>query len=296
MTSATILGFGEIGKALHAVLSQKSDITLECWDKNIDILPTQKPLQDIVPQSDIVFLCVPTWLIRSALQSIHEFLKPGAILVSVSKGFEKESCTRIDALIESIVDGERSLVFIGGPMIAEELVTGARTRAIAASANERARETVGELFHGTSLAIDPSDDLEGIVTAASLKNIYALGLGISDALNLGANAHGVLLSLAAREMMHIVVAHGGRAESALGFAGLGDLVATSQSPNSTNYTTGVRFARGLPPLRGSEALNTLPCIAKTMEEHMADMPFLSAIVAIVEDKQDPKTVIETLLR
>ena len=290
-----ILGFGEIGKALHAVLQNQPNITLKCWDKNADILPHQEPLATMIPGCDILFVCVPTWLIRSALQEIHHFLKPEAILVSVSKGFEKETCTRVDKLFTNICQSDHPFVFLGGPMIAEELIAGTKSRAIVSSTSPEALNTVFTLFEHSILTVETSDDLEGIVTAASLKNIYALGIGIGDGLNIGSNGHGVLISKAIREMMHIVVAHGGRAESALGLAGLADLVATAQSPNSTNYTTGVRFARGLPPLHGSEAMNTIPCIATTMKDMLDDLPLLKAIHNIVTNSADAAKNIEAIL-
>lgn len=295
MMTVGILGYGEIGKAIDTALSKKTELRIERWDKNVDILPNQSALATIIPACDVVFVCIPTWLVRSALQSIRELLKPETIIVSVSKGFEKESCTRVDDLFTAIVGNANSIVFLGGPMIAEELIAETATKAIAASTNEHARRVMDELFAGTIIGLETSDDFEGVITAASLKNIYALGLGICDALNLGANAHGVFLAQATREMMHVVVSHGGRAESALGLAGLADLVATSQSPNSTNYTTGVRFARGLAPLRGSEALNTLPCIIKTMSSVIADLPFLRAIHAVVVDGADAKRTMLELL-
>lgn len=295
MNTVGILGYGEIGKAIHAVLSQNSVLTIHCWDKNIDIIPNQKPLKEIIPLCDVIFICIPTWLLRSALREIEPLLKPTTILVSMSKGFEKETCTRIDALFQDVAKLHNPLVFLGGPMIAEEVVTGTRTRAVAASNSESARNTIETLFSGTTVSIETSDDFEGVITAASLKNIYALGLGIADAFNLGANAHGVLITQALREMMHVVVTHGGRAESALGVSGLADLIATAQSPNSTNYTTGIRFARGLPPLRGSEALNTLPCITKTMSAVIADLPFLRTIESIVLHKANPEESMKTLI-
>ncbi len=295
MITIGILGFGEIGKALHHILSAQKELVIDAWDKNADILPNQRPLSEFVPICDVIFVCVPTWLIRSALHSIHRLLKDEAILVSLSKGFEKETCTRVDHLFGNFCV-DHPLVFIGGPMIAEELIASTPSQGIASSLNPEALSTVVKLFEGSTLTIESSDDFEGVVTAASLKNVYALGIGIGDGLNLGSNGHGILVSMAVQEMMHIVVANGGRAESALGLAGLADLVATTQSPNSTNYTTGIRFARGLPPLRGSEALNTIPCIITSMKDLLDDMPLLKALHAIVVDGKDPTATMKAVLK
>ena len=89
-------------------------------------------------------------------------------------------------------------------------------------------------------------------------------------------------------MMNIISKIGGISETALGPAGLGDLVATSQSVNSTNYTTGIRFAQGLAPTRGSEALNTIPCIVKIPNINLKELPFLKAIYNIVVLKMPVK--------
>lgn len=291
-----ILGFGEIGKAIHHVLTANTELTLQCWDKNVDIIRHQLPLESFVPTCDVIFLCVPTWLIRSATQSIRNFLKPGTIIVSVSKGFEKETCTRVDHLLIELLDKKMNpFVFIAGPMIAEELMTSTPTHAMVVSNDKHAQEIIMDLFAPTTLTMSPSDDLEGIITAASLKNIYALGLGIGDAVNLGANAHGVLITQAIREMMLIISAQGGDAMSAITVAGIGDLVATAQSPNSTNYTTGVRLARGEAPLRGGEAVNTLPCIAHMMKNEWEHLPFMQAINEIVLNKANPTEKISQVI-
>jgi glycerol-3-phosphate dehydrogenase (NAD(P)+) len=252
----------------------------------------------MIPQCTVLFLCVPTWLLRSAIQEIKPFLTPGTILVSVSKGFEKETCTRVDHLIASLLpDKTYPFVFLAGPMIAEELVTGAPTEALAVSHNDSARKTVIDLFAKSSLSIHASDDVEGVITAASLKNIYALGVGICDGLDLGATAHGCFLSHAVREMQNIILAHHGNPETALSIAGIGDLIATTQSQHSTNYTTGIRLARGLEPQRGSEGLNTLSCLARMKNDgELPKTPFLSAIADIVLKKMEPHTRLRALLQ
>lgn|SRR3989338_338977 len=284
ITQVVILGYGEIGKAIHHLLLPQTDITVTCWDKNSDIVPEQQTLEAILPTCDVLFVCVPTWTTRSALQSIHPFLKPETIVVSPSKGFEKETCHRVDTLFPQNLPLHNPFVFLGGPMIAEEISAGLAAIGVAASTSIEARTIVAKLFDRTPLVICQTDDVAGAVLAAALKNIYALGLGICDGLNMGSNIHGALVSQATREMMRIIATVDGNPETALGPAGLGDLVATAQSANSTNYTTGIRFAQGLKPVRGSEALNTIPCIVNIPGVVLSDIPFLQAIYRIVVDK------------
>lgn len=280
-TQVVILGYGELGKALHHLLRPHTEITVTCWDKNSDILPEQHPLESLIPACDILFVCVPTWTARSALQSIHSLLKPNTIVVSPSKGFEKETCHRVDTLFPQNLPPENPFVFLGGPMIAEEILAGLPAIGVAASASPQARNAVALLFSQTPLVVGQTADVTGTVLAASLKNIYALGLGICDGLALGSNLHGALVAQATHEMIQIISQTGGEAHTALGPAGLGDLVATAQSNNSTNYTTGVRLAHGQKPVRGSEALNTIPCIENVPGVVLSALPFLHAIHNIV---------------
>lgn len=295
-TQVVVLGYGEFGKAIHHLLLPQTDITVTCWDKNSDIIPEQHTLQSIIPTCDVLFICVPTWTSRSALQSVRPFLKPSTIVVSPSKGFEKETCHRVDTLFPQNLPNHNPFVFLGGPMIAEEISAGLAAVGIAASTSADARNTVARLFENTPLVVCQTDDISGAVLAAALKNIYALGLGICDGLNMGSNIHGALVSQAAQEMMHMMKTVGGSPNTALGPAGLGDLVATAQSANSTNYTTGIRFAQGLKPVRGSEALNTIPCIVNIPGIVLSELPFLQTVYqTVVERKPAKEAMLSTLL-
>ncbi len=294
-TTVTILGQGEMGRALAHVLAARIDIHQERWDKNTSIVPDQRSLSVIVPASDIVFVCVPTWSARGVLQTIAPLLAPTTIVVTLCKGFEKETCTNVHDLFTRNLPSATPFVFLGGPMIAEELMNDLPTVALVTSANPHARAIITALFAHTVVATQESDDIVGATLSGALKNVYALGLGMSDGLNLGRNTHGILLTRAVEEMVRIVVALGGKRETALGIAGMGDLVATSSSAQSTNYSTGVRFAQHLPPLCGSEALNTLACIQSVLRDHVASIPFFEAINAVGEAGYDPRAAISTLL-
>ncbi len=294
-TQVVILGYGEFGKAIHHLLLPQTDVTVTCWDKNSDIIPEQHPLQTIIPTCDVLFVCVPTWTTRSALQSIHPFLNPKTIVVSPSKGFEKETCRRVDTLFPQNLPNHNPFVFLGGPMIAEEILAGLPAIGVAASTSVDARSVVATLFDRTPLVVCQTDDLAGAVLAAALKNIYALGLGICDGLQMGSNIHGALVAQATREMMHMIETIGGNPQTAFGPAGLGDLVATAQSANSTNYTTGTRFAQNLKPVRGSEALNTIPCIVNIPGVVLADIPFLRSIYGVVVEKSPAREAFLTAL-
>ncbi len=286
-TTILILGYGEIGSAIGKTLAQNAKNIIIPWDKNVDKVPGQPPLETAISQADVIFLCVPTWILGNAIQSIVGTFKPGTILVTVAKGFEKESCRTVPEVIAQS-NGLHPHVHLGGPMLAEELQAGKPSAALAASTNAKARRTIASLFNATSLKVETSQDFIGVSMAGALKNVYAIGMGILDGLELGANARGWYLAKALEEMRLITEAFGGKAKSTVGLAGLGDLVATGTSEHSSNYAVGRELARGEAPSKSSEGLNTFPCLFKRLPELTSTLPLLKAIDDIVNRHSLPR--------
>lgn len=285
-TTVLMLGYGEIGSAIAKLLSHNEKVTVIPWDKNVNKVPGQPLLHDATRQADVIFLCIPTWVLGNAIQSITSAFKPGTILVTLAKGFEKESCKTVPEVIAEM-NGVHAHVHLAGPMLAEELHAGKPTVAIAASTNAKARRTIASLFRHTPLHVETSPDFVGTALAGALKNVYAIGMGAIDGLDLGANARGWYLVRALEEMQAITEAFGGKAKSVMGIAGLGDLVATGTSPHSGNYTVGRELARGEAPSRPCEGLHVLPCIIKRIPELTSSMPILKAIDDMVNKRAHP---------
>lgn len=285
--SVLVLGYGEIGSAIAHMLSTNTRIAVTAWDKNASKIPNQPPLESIVPGADVIVVCVPTWVLGNALQSIGALIKPGTILVTLTKGFEKESCRTVPDVVAQTLPAATH-VHLAGPMLAEELHAGSIATAVAASTNAAARKKVVSLFRGTALRVVPSADIVGVAIAGALKNVYAIGMGAIDELALGANARGWYTVRAVDEMRAVVEAFGGKKQSAFGIAGLGDLVATGTSTASGNYTVGRELARGAAPSKPSEGMHVLPCIFKRLPDLAATLPLLQAINIIVNEKGHPK--------
>ena len=286
-TNVVILGFGEIGSAIHNILQKNTRISLSAWDKNAHKLPEQVPLETLIPSADIVLVCVPTWILANALQSVKNLLKPECIIVTVAKGFEKESCRTLPEILAQTMPSTPH-VHLAGPMLAEELHAGKSAIAVVASTNAKARRKVAALFRSTALKVTPSTDMIGVSMAGALKNVYAIGMGALEELELGANARGWYLVRAIEEMRVITEAFGGKAKSVMGMAGLGDLVATGTSPYSGNFTVGRELARGEAPSRPSEGLNVLPCLLRRLPEYSPKLPILNSIALLVERRTPPR--------
>jgi glycerol-3-phosphate dehydrogenase (NAD(P)+) len=251
-----MIGAGKIGSAIGKVLLSNK-VEVDFWDALPGKVKRQKPLEKIVPGADAVFLCLPSWCLRDAGTSIAPFISPKTSVVSVSKGLEKDTFLASDGVLHQVLPEGTSFVFLGGPLLADELLAGQPGIGVAASADPSALKKMKRLFVGTILHIETSDDVAGVVWSAVLKNIYAIGLGMTEGLGWGANARGWFVAKAVEEAGGILEDLGGRRETFHGTAGVGDMVATGFSPHSKNRTLGL-IGRRTERLRSSEGQVSLP--------------------------------------
>ncbi len=285
-----IIGYGEIGKALHAVLKEKPKVSVKIWDKNASKIPGQGTMHEILASSELVFLCVPSWTLRGALLEIHPHLVEGTGVVTLAKGIEQETCKTADDLLHDILVGH-PVGILGGPMIAEELSSGKPTVGVIGSSNANLRKQVRSIFRKTKLEIRTSADPKGVALCGVLKNAYTLAFGIADGLQLGDNAKGCLLTRAVREMRIIMKTLGGKQSTILSEAGIGDLFATGQSPHSRNHAVGLAIGSGA-KLDGlmSEGSMSLHCLENLLKTKLAELPLLAYLHEVMKNSRKPEDI------
>lgn len=283
-----IMGAGEIGRALAGVLNEKR-IAAELWDKDEKKVSHQKPLSGIIPTADFIFLCIPSWVFREGMESISGYLRKETILISLTKGIEASSLKTVPEMIEELAPGN-SYAVLGGPMLAEELVRGRGGRGVIGSKSRLVFENVKSLFSGTDLMMEWSTDVRGVALAGIVKNIYAVALGIVSCFGWGDNLRGWFLSQAFQEMLEIVSILGGKPVTALGPAGLGDLVATGFSPYSRNRRAGDELVRTGKCLVKSEGLLSLPSLLTLLGKKKDKFPLLKVLEKVCINGENAKKV------
>ena len=286
MEKAALIGAGEIGQAIGRLLGN-NNVDHLFWDKDPD--KSAGDLSSVLSGADVIFFCVPSWNLREALFSAKERVKGSEILVFVSKGLEPE--TGMNA-IEIALDvlPEAKLVFIGGPMIAEEIMLGKGGAAVIASKDARAAQIVKEGLSSADFFATVSDDIQGIVFAGVLKNIYALIIGAAEGLGYGVNIKGFMMTESLSEMGDVITSLGGKKDAAYGKAGLGDFIATASGSSSSNWSAGFSFANGENPKKVSEGMSSFSCLHRRLGD-ISKFKILSASGDIMENK-DPKSSID----
>lgn len=293
-TRVVMLGAGKIGSAIGRTLAKKR-VRVDYWDALPGKVKRQKALAETVPGAAAVFLCLPSWCLRDAGASIAPLLTGKTPVVSVSKGLERGSLLASDGILHQVLPEGTPFAYLGGPLLADELLKGQPGVGVAASADPAALRRMKALFAGTRLKIETSDDVAGVVWSAILKNVYAIGLGMTEGLGWGSNARGWYTAKAIVEAGGILEDLGGRRETFHDTAGVGDFVATGFSPHSKNRTLGEHWARTGKAPHESEGQVSLPALLKTLGARARKYPLLMALRATLIDRKKARAVFEKLI-
>lgn len=279
-----IIGAGAIGQAIRHLL-RNQDINLNLWDIDKTKVKDQKELGALIPGAAIVFLCVPSWVLREALLEIKPFLGRSSVIASVSKGLEIKTNHRIDQLASEILPNNK-FVLLSGPMIARLITEDKHSYATIASLanNKEAIRSVEQLFLNTKLSLSVCNDIASVAISGVLKNVYAIILGIIDALDCGNNTKGWIVSLSLREMQAIAQRLKLDPVVMLGTSGLADLITTGFSPTSTNQRLGKELVFNGQTEIKSEGLISLPGLMELLEDSTQSLPLLNALHRAIENK------------
>jgi glycerol-3-phosphate dehydrogenase (NAD(P)+) len=285
-----IIGAGAIGNAIAKILKENRNNSVALWDAVPGKVSRQLSLDKTVPKADAVFFCLPTFGVRDAVESVRPFLSKSTSVICMSKGIEAGTNLTMDRLLAKVLPRRQPFAILFGPMLASELDMGVCGHAVSAG-DSRARNLLWKMFSGTRLSVVKSMDLRGVALAGALKNVYAIGLGILSALKAGDNMRGAYVVSALDEMGRIIVALGGRKETAEGFAGLGDLVATGLNATSRNWQIGCALVEKPGQCQGSEGARAASSLASLLGKRAVRFPIFFSVYQVLSRSASPSSLI-----
>ena len=283
-----ILGYGEMGRAMEYLLSAQHNISI--WEKFPAAGFHSVVLEEAVAEADFVLFCLPVNPHREIVTHIKPLLKHDSICLSIAKGLDEAGQTAAQILAD-VLGAQHHYVLLYGPMISEEIRTGRSAFAQLGCRQDAVRSRTCELFRGSHLYIDYTDDISGISWSVILKNVYAMLFGIADELKLGDNMRGFLAVEAIRELDRIVRSMGGQAGSPYHLAGLGDLITTATSENSHHHSLGRQLARGDVSGISGEGVHTLAMVEKHSLFAEDDYPLFKLVHTIVRNPDQVETML-----
>ena len=317
----TVLGSGGWGTALALLLLENgNDVTLWSFNETeADILrqtrenPMLKGVSlpdmlevatgfDTVPESDIVVMATPSFAVRATARKVAHLLRKDTIVVSVSKGIEKDTNKTLTDIIGEEIDHKCAVVALSGPSHAEEVGRGVPTGVVAACEDIEAARRVQDVFMCSRFRVYTNTDIVGVELGAALKNVLALCCGISDGMGLGDNTKALLMTRGMTEMARLGIALGGRKETFAGLSGMGDLIVTCTSMHSRNRRCGILIGQGKP------VQDAIKEVGATVEGYYAalsahqlaqkmgvEMPICDCAYAVLYDGKSANDVLQQLM-
>lgn len=261
-------------------------------------------MEEAVSHGDALIFVAPSAAMRSVVRAARAFVRSDQLLVHATKGFEAESLQRMSQVIAEELpqcDGN-SIVVLSGPSHAEEVIRRSPTTVVVASANPECAEAAQDLFITPAFRVYTNSDIAGVEIAGALKNIIAIGAGLSDGLGYGDNAKAALLTRGLAEISRLGVAMGASPLTFAGLAGVGDLVVTSTSRHSRNWRAGYQLASGMPladilEQMGMvvEGVRTTKAAVQLAETYGVEMPIAAELSKVLFEGKDPRSAVEDLM-
>lgn len=202
-------------------------------------------LDRAVSGAEQIYISVPSQTLRENLESLEPFLPPDAVIVSLMKGVEKGTGLRMSQVIAEVlpISPERIAV-VSGPNLALEIAKEQPTAAVVSSESQETAAAVAKVSRNRYFKSFVNTDVIGTEFGGVLKNLIAVAIGIVDGVGYGENTKASIMTRGLVEITDFAVAHGAEPETLAGLAGLGDLIATCQSPLSRNNTAGRLLGQG----------------------------------------------------
>ena len=317
----TVLGSGGWGTALALLLVENgNDVTLWSYSEEESRVLREKRenpmLEGVKLPEELKFstdmacvkgcgaivMATPSFAVRSTAAKLKELADEGTIIISVSKGIEKDTSLRLSQVIEEEVAGKCPVVVLSGPSHAEEVGRHIPTGVVAAADNLEYAQVVQDLCMNQRFRVYTTDDKVGTEICAALKNVIALCAGCCDGMGYGDNTKAMLMTRGLAEMARLGVALGGRKESFTGLAGVGDLIVTCCSMHSRNRRCGILIGQGKPV---EEAVKEIGAVvegyyaaanARTLAQKAGvEMPIAQAAYEVLYEGRDVHTVILDLM-
>jgi glycerol-3-phosphate dehydrogenase (NAD(P)+) len=321
----SVLVAGSWGTAIASVLAEnKLDVTL--WSRNEEqvaeinkdhrnhrflgdmelspLIHATTSMEQALHLADAVFVVAPSSAMREVASQMRPFLSKDTLLIHATKGFEADSLKRMSTVLaDELPDYDpASIVVLSGPSHAEEVIKQCPTTVVVASENIAAAEAAQDLLINSYFRVYTNPDVIGVEVCGALKNIIALGAGLTDGLEFGDNAKAALLTRGLAEISRLGSAMGGNPLTFSGLAGIGDLVVTCTSKHSRNWRAGYLLAQGksLSSVLKEmgmvvEGVKTTQAAYKLSRLYEASMPITDELYEVLFNGKEPKAAVEDLM-
>jgi len=316
MSHLAVLGAGSWGTTFAKVLAdagsevrlwaRRGEIAREIQNtnRNSDYLPginlprnlqSSTDMAEVLSGASQVYLVVPSQHLRSNLQDARAHINSDALVVSLMKGVEAGSGLRMSqVLAEEGIESSRIAV-VSGPNLALEIAKEQPTAAVASSESEEVAGAVATAATNSYFKTFINTDVVGTEFGGVLKNLIAVAVGIADGVGYGENTKASIITRGLAEISAFAAAFGANPQTMSGLAGLGDLIATCESPLSRNNTAGRLLGQGhsftdvvATMNQTAEGLSAVKPVLELAQRQGIAMPIVTQVGQVLDGSRDPR--------
>lgn len=314
----SVIGAGAFGTALAAVLAREGRHKINLLGRsptqlkniggsrvNAQSLPNSPlPVElryttspEALLESHCVLFAIPAQAHASAAAEYQSYITERALVVTCAKGIDRVSSELLSSVLQQTLPSNE-VAALSGPGFAVDLVQGLPT-AMAIASSQTTATYLAKLLSTSTFRLYASSDAIGVQLGGAIKNVLAIACGIGEGAGLGDSARAAVISRGLAEMSRLIVAMGGKAETARGLSGLGDLVLTGTSMQSRNYRYGIDIGKRVLPNEMCHALiegaSTAPVAARLGRENGVDLPIISSVADILAGNISVREAIHSLM-
>lgn len=317
-----VIGSGSWGCAASILLATKGyDVYLWSWQQeetdrlakdreNALVLPGKKFPDNIicshdmglcVKDADLIVTVAPSPATRTTAKQLAPFVKPGQVIVNLSKGLEEGTLLRLSEVYKEEIP-QATVAVMSGPSHAEEVSEFMPTTNVVASDNLEVSQYIQNIFMTDFFRVYTGTDIIGTELGGALKNVIALCAGICDGVGYGDNSRAALITRGLAEITRLGVKMGAKPETFSGLSGVGDLIVTCTSMHSRNHRAGILLGKGY-SLKETldeiqmvvEGVNTIGAAYNLSKKYDVLMPITSESYKILFEGKDPKHAVIDLM-
>lgn len=324
MSRVAVMGSGSWGTAFAMILADAGgDVVM--WSRDADIarqinddhvneryhpgirlpagLRATADEREALEGAPLIVLAVPAQSLRDNLARWRDDLAPDSVLVSLMKGIEIGTTLRMSQVIEEVADVPTTRVaVVSGPNLAREIALRQPAGTTVACSDRESAQRLQDACTTDYFRAYWTTDVVGVEIGGSVKNVIALANGMAAGLGFGENSQASLITRGLAEMARLGTALGADPLTFMGLAGVGDLIATCQSPLSRNRTFGVNLGSGLTvdetvsaTKQTCEGVKSCQSILDLAKRHGVEMPITEQVVHVVHHGMKPQEMLAAFM-
>lgn len=318
----SLIGTGVYGLAIASSLAKNNhDITM--WSENPDKIKEYEETKNLksliasyeMPRNikvtgslakalenpDIIFITCASKYVSSITNNMKAFYKEDTPICIASKGIEENTCELLSSVVKKNLNA-KNVAVISGPTFAIDMINNEPVALALAGTNNKTTDIIQKALAGDTLKLRKSSDMIGVQICGSVKNIIAIASGILGGLGYAESTQAFLINESLHDIKHLIKFLHGKPKTVLSFAGVGDLLMTSMSKKSRNYSFGYVIGSSSQEevnkyLENNtvEGYHTLNTIIRLLDSKKINIPLIYLINDIVKGNKDPHALADFLV-